>query len=103
MYPNGWPDTSIYKPIFDSTHNIRVAESLYMAPAFIDTIKRRILDSRLIPSGREYIYSDNDFIFLGQVVESITGMRLDRYVRETFYEPLGLVTTTFQAPAAVCR
>lgn len=95
LYPNGWPDTMIYKPVLDSTYSVRVAESLYMAPAFVDTIKRRILDSRIKPSGRAYVYSDNDFIFLGKVVEAVSGMRLDRYVRETFYEPLGLLTTGF--------
>ncbi|WP_343304899.1 glycoside hydrolase family 3 N-terminal domain-containing protein [Chitinophaga niabensis] len=96
IYENGWPDTMIYKAYQDSLHTLRVAEGLYMTPQYTDTIYRRILDSKLIPAGRQYIYSDNDFIFLGKIVEAITGKRLDNYVRETFYEPLGLMTTGFE-------
>ena len=29
-------------------------------------------------------------------MEAVTGKRLDHYVRETFYEPLGLITTGFE-------
>lgn len=95
-YENGWPDTLIYKAFMDSMHTLRVAEGLYMTPRYVDTMFRRILDSKLIPAGRQYIYSDNDFIFLGKIVEAVTGKRLDNYVRETFYEPLGLLTTGFE-------
>lgn len=95
LYDNGWPDTLLYAPDQDSLHSLRVAENLYMTPLYVDTMFHRILDSRLLPAGRQYIYSDNDFIFLGKIVEAITGKRLDNYVRETFYEPLGLVTTGF--------
>lgn len=96
LYPNGWPDTSLYRTEKDSLHSLRVAENMYMASSFIDTIRRRILDSKLLPEGRQYIYSDNDFIFLGEVVEAITGKTLDAYAAETFYKPLGLVTTGFK-------
>ena len=35
---------------------------------------------------KEYVYSDNDYIFLGKIVEQITGMPLDEYVAETFLQ-----------------
>ena len=44
---------------------------------------------RLAPTDK-YIYSDNDFIFLVKIVEAISGMPLDEYVRKEFYIPLGL-------------
>ncbi len=96
LLPNGWPDTTIYKSYQDSLHSLRVAEHMYMQPQYVDTMFRRILDSKVMPEGRQYVYSDNDFIFLGKVVEQLTGKRLDHYVRETFYEPLGLNTTGFE-------
>ena len=74
--------------------NVRVAEQMYMRRDWIDTMKQRILQSELGTKGA-YVYSDNDFIFLGEVVEQITGMNLDAYVRKTFYEPLGLQSTGF--------
>ncbi len=84
LYENGWPDTTLFATRMDSLHSPRVAENLYMDPRYNDTMFRRILDSRLIPAGSRYIYSDNDFIFLGKIVEAVTGKRLDHYVRETF-------------------
>ena len=98
-----------YKETVDSTHqfkpgiystektpayNIRVAEDLYMSTAYRDTMYKKILDSKL-SAPNKYIYSDNDFIFLGKVVEAITGQPLEEYVRETFYLPLRMMSTSF--------
>jgi CubicO group peptidase (beta-lactamase class C family) len=41
------------------------------------------------------VYSDNDFIFLGEIVEAISGVSLDEYVSKNFYKPLGLVSAGF--------
>ena len=60
-----------------------------------DTIYKRILASRL-GAADKYIYSDNDFIYLGKVIESITGQPLDEYVKNTFYTPMSLSTMGFQ-------
>lgn len=95
IYPNGFPDTVIYRPEADSLHSLRVAEQLYMTRSYTDTMYRRILDSKLSPR-QGYVYSDLDFIFLGKIVEQLSARKLQRYVRETFYEPLGLATTGFR-------
>jgi CubicO group peptidase (beta-lactamase class C family) len=73
----------------------RVAENLYLRNDWHDTMYARILKSRLTAQGK-YVYSDNDFIFLGKIVEAVSGMSLDSYVRKTFYEPLGMTTTGFK-------
>jgi beta-glucosidase-like glycosyl hydrolase/CubicO group peptidase (beta-lactamase class C family) len=90
----GIPDTSLFHAYADSTYSVRVAEHLYMKSAYVDTMYRRILDSQLKPR-QGYVYSDNDFIFLGEIVEQLTGKKLNRYARETFYEPLGMSNTGF--------
>lgn len=41
------------------------------------------------------VYGDIDYILLGMIVEKITNKRLDLYVNEVFYKPLGLKHTTF--------
>ena len=41
------------------------------------------------------MYSDNDFIFLGKIVETLTGKGLQDYVREQFYLPMQMMSTTF--------
>ena len=73
----------------------RVAENLYLRNDWQDTMYSRILKSKLTAQGK-YVYSDNDFIFLGKIVEAVSGMSLDSYVRKTFYEPLGMTTTGFR-------
>ncbi len=94
VYANGYPDTMLYRQEQDSLHTLRVAENMYMEPRYNDTMFQRILTSKLGSSS--YVYSDNDFIFLGKVVEQITGKSLDHYVKETFYDHLGMTTTGFQ-------
>jgi beta-N-acetylhexosaminidase len=89
------PNHLIYSTKADSFYAVRVAENLYMRNDWIDTMYNRILQSQVGPTGK-YIYSDNDFIFLGKIVESITGMPLNEYVQKTFYEPLGLKSTGFR-------
>ncbi|MBS1668932.1 MAG: serine hydrolase [Bacteroidetes bacterium] len=90
----GIPLPSIYSWKPDSTHCVRVAENLYMRGDWIDTIYNRILQSN-VDEHKRYVYSDNDFIFMGKIVEAISGMPLDVYVKKTFYEPLGMYTTGF--------
>ena len=54
------------------------------------------MQSRLGPHGK-YVYSDNDFILMGIIVERLTGTTLDQYVQKTFYAPMGMTTTGFKA------
>jgi beta-N-acetylhexosaminidase len=77
----------------DSLHGVRVAEKLYLRNDWRDTMDLRVVQSVLGP--KKYVYSDNDFIYMGEVVEAITGMRLDKYVKLTFYDPLGMTSTGF--------
>ncbi|MFD1255987.1 glycoside hydrolase family 3 N-terminal domain-containing protein [Mucilaginibacter terrae] len=91
----GTPKPGFYRAQPSATFGIRVADNMYMRNDWVDTIKKRILTSKLGAPGK-YVYSDNDFIFLGKVVEQITGLTLDEYVRQTFYLPLGMTSTTFK-------
>jgi beta-N-acetylhexosaminidase len=91
----GIPLYSIYAWKQDSSHHIRVAENLFMRNDWMDTIFSRILASN-VETQKKYIYSDNDFIFMGKIVEAITGESLDQYVKKTFYDPLYMNTTGFK-------
>jgi CubicO group peptidase (beta-lactamase class C family) len=91
----GAPLSNIYSTREDSLHSVRVAENLYMRHDWIDTMNNRILESPVGPAGK-YVYSDNDFIFMGRIVESISGMSLNDYMAYNFYDPLGMVTTGFK-------
>lgn len=91
----GMPSPSLYSDKRDTLFSIPVARNVWLRRDWNDSMLNRIVESKLGPSGK-YVYSDNDFILLGKVVESITGTTLDQYVHQTFYRPLGMTTTGFK-------
>ena len=91
----GQPSPQHFVQIPTPQFSHRVAEDLYLRNDWHDTMYARILKSKLTAQGK-YVYSDNDFIFLGKIVEAVSGMSLDSYVRKTFYEPLGMTSTGFK-------
>jgi CubicO group peptidase (beta-lactamase class C family) len=91
----GIPNPSIYSSTLKPGFEYRVADNLYLRNDWEDTIMNRILASPLTGANK-YVYSDNDFIFLGKIVESVSGMKLNEYVEKTFYRKMGMRTTGFK-------
>lgn len=58
----------------------------------LEMIKKTPLEYK---PGTKHIYSDVDYMILGFIIESVTGMPLDKYVEENIYQPLGLSHTVF--------
>ena len=92
---NGVPLPKYYSPTQNDSFDIRIAENLFMRNAWRDTIYQRIIQSPL-SAVNKYVYSDNDFIYLGKVVEAISGLPLNEYAKKEFYAPLGLTTAGFR-------
>ena len=90
----GIPRDGYYRSTPGQGYDIRVTEGMYLRNDFRDTMFRRMVQSRL-EKPDNYIYSDNDFIFLGKIVESISGLPLDAFVAKEFYRPMGLVSPGF--------
>ena len=59
-----------------------------------DSILQLVAQSPL-NSKEGYCYSDLGFMLLCDLVQQVTGLPLDRYVQEQFYEPMHLTHTTF--------
>lgn len=91
----GLPDSTVFSEKPKPGFTVRVAKHVYMRNDWEDTMFQHILKSKLGPQGK-YVYSDNDFIFLGKIVEALTGMTLDQYVQKAFYNKMGLETTGFK-------
>ncbi len=92
---SGVPLKSLYTSAATDSFSIRVANNFYMRNDWRDTMYKKILQSPLGPADK-YIYSDNDFIFLGKTVEAISGYTLDEYVRRIFYNPMSLSSIGFK-------
>jgi CubicO group peptidase (beta-lactamase class C family) len=84
----------------DNTYGIKVDDSLYMRSDWVDTMYKRILLSP-VEKKKQYVYSDNDFILLGEVVKSVSGLNIDQYAAKYFYRPLGLRSTGFNPTTSI--
>jgi len=91
----GLPNPAVFSDKQKPGFTVKVADNVYMRNDYQDTMFQRILQSKLTANGK-YVYSDNDFIFLGKIVEQITGMPLNEYAAKTFYQPMGMATTGFK-------
>lgn len=91
--PNGHPAQMLYSKTYSDSFNTQVAKDLYLRSNWQDTILKRIIESPVGP--HKYVYSDNDFIILGRIVERITGMTLFAYAKKHFYDPLSLESARF--------
>ncbi len=48
--------------------------------------------------GELFKYADINYILLGELVGRVSGDRLDRFARDTFFVPLGMTATLFSPP-----
>jgi len=91
---NGQFKTGLVSMVADNKHHAMITPSKYLVDSWIDSIHNKILESPITTPGK-YVYSDNDFIFLGAIVEQVTGMSLNAYATKIFYAPLGMKLTGF--------
>lgn len=88
------PLPQYFQPDSSAKFSVRVAQHLYLRTDYADSMNKSILNSKLLPTGK-YVYSDNDFILMADVVKAISGMRIDKYVDKYFYKPMGLHSIGF--------
>jgi uncharacterized protein YbbC (DUF1343 family) len=53
----------------------------------------------VIPPGSGFLYSDVNYIVLGEMVARVSGMPLDKYAAAHIFQPLKMETTRFNPPA----
>ena len=53
------------------------------------------------PMGTRFIYSDINYLLLGELVRKLSGQRLDRYAVEHLFQPLGMSETRFRPPKSL--
>jgi len=51
--------------------------------------------------GTQFAYSDLNFITLGEIVRSVSGITLDSFAQERIFMPLGMKDTFFRPPASL--
>src|SRR5438876_5094671 len=64
-----------------------------------EAIKRLIKEPLRNPPGTRFVYSDINYIALGEVVHRISGLMLDEFARRNIFVPLGMRETGFRPDA----
>ncbi len=91
---NGRPMLEYYRDAEEAEFDVPVARSLYMRTDYVDSVWQQIIHSDL-RSRTDYRYSDLGFYLFAKLVERVSGLPLDEYVKKEFYDPLHLNVTTF--------
>lgn len=91
---SGKPSSNIYSKVKYGDFSVQVADSLWMNINYKDTIWKEIVKSTVENPGT-YVYSDLGLIILQRIIEKITGDSISVFVREHFYEPMGLWRISF--------
>ncbi len=91
---NGSLAEGLYKTSRSDNFHTRVAEGLYLNNSFRDSIFVQIFESELLEK-QQYRYSDLGFILLAELIEELSGQRIDAYLEHTLFKPLGLSNTGF--------
>ncbi|MGE5438576.1 MAG: serine hydrolase, partial [Bacteroidota bacterium] len=64
-----------------------------------DEVARDIMNTALeYPTGTKFLYSDLSMITLQLVIEKISGMPLDQFLKKRVFEPLGMTHTMYNPP-----
>ena len=89
--------TAGYAPSVEFYDPARVPSDLYSQNKSLTTtiIENRLGFQRSRGGDQLPVYSDIDYMLLGLVVEQITGLPIDQYVKQVIYKPLGLENTFF--------
>jgi uncharacterized protein YbbC (DUF1343 family)/CubicO group peptidase (beta-lactamase class C family) len=82
--------TSGYGPDFDLSEQWS---------GYDEMLKRLYVEPLRNAPGSRFLYSDINFITLGEVVRRISGQTLDEFARRNIYEPLGMRDTGFRPRA----
>jgi len=62
-------------------------------------IEKALVDVPIAEPGQRMIYSDINFILLGEIVRKVSGRPLDEFARDEIFKPLGMSESTFNPPA----
>jgi len=65
----------------------------------LGTVLSQTVPTRIWPPGQVWTYSNWGAALAGYIVEEVSGMPFDQYVKENIFTPLGMNNTTIEQPA----
>ncbi len=64
-------------------------------------IERAAQDPPVGPPESKFVYSDTNFILMGEIVHRVSGQMLDEFAQANVFGPLGMTDTRFRPPAGL--
>ncbi len=64
-------------------------------------IQRALIEKPQNPPGARFVYSDTNFILMGEIVHRRSGKTLDEFTHDEIFKPLGMNDTEFRPPASL--
>ncbi len=102
-FTGGWKDSITVRQLLTHRSGLPASRDLWKLATNPQEARLGVVDATLqCRPGVCFEYSDLGMVLLGMVVENISGVGLDRFVRERVFEPLGM-TSTFFRPADSLR
>lgn len=83
-----------FQPDSTRRYNVKITDHLWLYHKYYKKIFKAIRKSPLNEKPG-YVYSDLSFFLWPQIVEHLTGIPFETYLKDTFYKPLGASTLTF--------
>jgi uncharacterized protein YbbC (DUF1343 family) len=83
------------------THYSGLRPDLDLKPEWtsqIEAFRLANAEKLVTPPGSTFLYSDINFIVLGELVQKLTGLTLNRYAETFIFTPLGMTNTKFLPP-----
>lgn len=82
-------DTNIYRNHPMSGFSTEVTPDIYILDNYADSIMQQITESKLLDK-KKYRYSDLGMYYMRRLVEKLSGENIYDFVKENYYNPLGL-------------
>jgi len=112
-----WPDDPVtkYLPEFQGGHSAITVRDLMthfsgfrgdldLDPAWTGYetgIRRALIDKPVNPPETKFVYSDINFILMGEIVKRLSGMPENEYAKKILFDPLGMKDTGYVPPASL--
>jgi uncharacterized protein YbbC (DUF1343 family)/CubicO group peptidase (beta-lactamase class C family) len=64
-------------------------------------LQKIVAEKPILAPGTRFIYSDINFVILGELIQRITGQTLDAYCSDHIFEPMGMKDTCFKPSQAL--
>lgn len=77
-----------YEELWADYPNYKIRHNSDLLPLFINK-------PMMYPKGEKFQYNNSGYVFLAMIIEKITGMYFDRYLKESIFDKCGMTSTGY--------